>query len=580
MTFSGATVSLLPQDPERFAVGDGDPADRLHLTLVWLGSADDPAVPFDDAVAAVAPLAGSGVIEADVWGSGWFNPADDGGAAVLLVGSEQLTLLRDGIVTEVGDASQHPNWVPHITLGYGIDLDADAVKERVGPVVFDRVQVAYGDQTETVDLAADGLSASAAVAVEGVLAVEGTPTGDGRMFERGSLRWDVPMPLRWASTDEGAHNGAVSVGRILEVWRDGDVIRWSGDLNLDTDAGAELHRLLAGDDQGAWVSGISVDVDDTDVEIRVAADLLDEWEAEYADEDGAEREVDDDGRVVVWEYAADDELLVVVDGRVRAATVVDIPAFVEATIRLADRPAPAGPALTAAAAPARPPARWFADPGLQGPTALQVTDEGRVYGHLATWDTCHTGFADSCVTPPRSQASYRHFRVGAVVVDDGSEVATGRITLDTLHAPRRAGAGAALSHYEDTGVAVADVAAGEDEWGVWVAGALRPGVTEEQVRVLRASPLSGDWRRIGGNLELVAALAVNSPGFPVPRALVASGKVQTLQTPGLPPSEPDRDDQEILVSMIRQERQRRRDAAEAARTRMLVASSAVRMRRD
>src|SRR5205085_943051 len=45
---------------------------------------------------------------------------------------------------------------------------------------------------------------------------------------------------------------------------------------------------------------------------------------------------------------------------------------------------------------------------------------------------------------------------------------------------------------------------------------------------LRASAPSGDWRRIGGNLELVGLLAVNVPGFPVPRpqVLTAAGGQQ------------------------------------------------------
>jgi hypothetical protein len=91
---------------------------------------------------------------------------------------------------------------------------------------------------------------------------------------------------------------------------------------------------------------------------------------------------------------------------------------------------------------------------------------------------------------------------------------------------------AAASHYDHTGTVAADVRAGEDEHGIWVAGALRPTLTDEQIRTFRAAPLSGDWRRIGGRLELVAALAVNTPGFPVPRTrarvLVASGVQQSV----------------------------------------------------
>jgi hypothetical protein len=83
---------------------------------------------------------------------------------------------------------------------------------------------------------------------------------------------------------------------------------------------------------------------------------------------------------------------------------------------------------------------------------------------------------------------------------------------------------------------VADVVAGEDEHGIWLAGGLRPSVSAEQVRELRGASLSGDWRSIGGNLELVAALAVNVPGFPVPRVqagLAASGVQTALVAAGV-----------------------------------------------
>jgi len=47
---------------------------------------------------------------------------------------------------------------------------------------------------------------------------------------------------------------------------------------------------------------------------------------------------------------------------------------------------------------------------------------------------------------------------------------------------------------------------------VWVSGVI---TDKDRIDELRMSPLSGDWRRHKGNLELVAALAVNNPGFPV-----------------------------------------------------------------
>lgn len=179
-------------------------------------------------------------------------------------------------------------------------------------------------------------------------------------------------------------------------------------------------------------------------------------------------------------------------------------------------------------------ASWFHDPELAGPTAITVTDEGRIFGHLATWGTCHIGFEGVCTTPPASKTNYALFRLGAIDTTEG-EMAVGQITLGTGHAALKAGARAAAAHYDNTGLAVADVAAGEDAFGIWVAGSIRAGLTDEEMRELKGAKLSGDWRRVGGNLELVAALAVNVPGFPVPRtALAASGGHQdTLIASGI-----------------------------------------------
>jgi len=151
---------------------------------------------------------------------------------------------------------------------------------------------------------------------------------------------------------------------------------------------------------------------------------------------------------------------------------------------------------------------------------MTVTNEGRIYGHVATWGSCHIGFTDQCVTPPRSRASYQHYLTGEIVTEDGSRVPVGQITMDTGHAPLNANGARALAHYDNTGTAVADVQTGEDDYGIWMAGAIRPGLDPAKIRGLMASDVSGDWRRIGGNLELVGVLAVNVPGFPKARVQV------------------------------------------------------------
>jgi hypothetical protein len=189
---------------------------------------------------------------------------------------------------------------------------------------------------------------------------------------------------------------------------------------------------------------------------------------------------------------------------------------------------------SATVAPVAPPTEWFADPQLPGPTPLTVTADGHVYGHIAAWGVCHMGIADRCVLAPRSKTGYKYFRNGDVLTSDGSMVKVGRLTVGTGHADARLGYIPAADHYDNTGTAAAIVAASEDKWGIWVNGSVVADATPEQVAALRRSPISGDWRRTReGGLELVAALAVNTPGYPIisrtasgePNALVAAGLV-------------------------------------------------------
>jgi len=179
-------------------------------------------------------------------------------------------------------------------------------------------------------------------------------------------------------------------------------------------------------------------------------------------------------------------------------------------------------ALMAGAAPAAPPKEWFDDPKLSGPTPLHIGDDGRVYGHVAAWGTCHVGIGDSCTIAPKSQTNYAYFHTGEVVTADGGRVAVGRLTYGGGHAQPNLGYRAAAEHYDRTSNLGALVRAGEDEYGIWVSGTVAPDADEAALRAMRAAPLSGDWRRIGGNLEMVAALHVNTAGFPIPRVLTAA----------------------------------------------------------
>ncbi|WP_298444660.1 hypothetical protein [Gordonia sp. (in: high G+C Gram-positive bacteria)] len=224
----------------------------------------------------------------------------------------------------------------------------------------------------------------------------------------------------------------------------------------------------------------------------------------------------------------------------------------------------------------------FADPHLDGPTALTVTADGRVYGHLAAWDTPHIGMG-ARTTPPKSPSGYKYFHQGVVRTSDG-DLPVGKLTLGTGHAPvdGRTDAVAAAAHYDDTGTVAAAVRAGEDAHGIWLAGRIIPGTPPERVDELRLSGVSGDWRGIDGHYELVAALAVNVPGFPLPRTeeLVAAGAPAALVAAGVvaPVSPPSPEEVESMVASavkagLDQMRaaERRRDAV-VARVEAITAS--------
>ena len=173
---------------------------------------------------------------------------------------------------------------------------------------------------------------------------------------------------------------------------------------------------------------------------------------------------------------------------------------------------------------------------MESPRVGVEVEGDHVYGYIAQWGVCHIGIQGVCTTAPHSLTDYWYFATGKVDTSDGETVRVGQITMDTGHASMKASAKVAAAHYDNTGAAAADVVVGEDDFGIWFSGVLRSKVTDEQRHALRAAGrVSGDWRQIGRDLELVAALAVNVPGFPIPhvRAGVYNGEQVSLVAAGL-----------------------------------------------
>jgi hypothetical protein len=397
--------------------------------------------------------------------------------------------------------------------------------------------------------------ASAQMQWTATLAPEAAMTADNRAFAPDSISWrDLPLTLMGLveTSAEGGHDGAQVAGRIDNIWREGNLIQASGVFD-DGEFGQMIARMV-GD---GTLRGISVDLAVHQYDVGPKSDWFDAegvWAPKPDDETDAPSLID-----IAFGEKGDDTIIVVADATIGMATACPFQAFAEATIQLASSlvastqleamwtvtsqggyrvtPVRNAAALVASAVeteiPVRPPVEWFANPEFDGPQPLTVTDDGQVYGHAAEWNVPHIAFPDNHVYAPRSKTDYAYYMLGEIACADGERVPVGNITLGTGHASSGLGQAAAAAHYDHTGTVVADVACGEDEHGIWVAGAVRPGTSEETIRVLRAAKLSGDWRNVNGNLELVAALAVNVPGFPIPRtraSVVASGEAPEVMS--------------------------------------------------
>lgn len=399
-----------------------------------------------------------------------------------------------------------------------------------------------------------------------VMVIEGQETGDGRTVALEAIEWRIPpMPLMGLATSTHDPAGfdmndpAVICGRIDTLTRTpgegGTQLVVGKGFFLSNDDGMYFADLV----ESMGRLGVSVDVAVEASQVSVG-------------------EVDPDG----WPTEINE---VLTKGTIMGATVCPFPAFEGCYIVLGDGTDGGPPAIPqekatepitasthwmsyeecepcqsgvdvilASGGPVAPPKSWFEDPNFtaddgrleeifdrRGKRAfggkyacpLTVTPEGRVFGHLAPWGICHTGQSGRCIEAPHSPSGYAHFKRGQhVITAEGEKVRVGNVTAGAGHASTRAGvsASSAMAHYDNTALACADIVCGEDEYGIWVAGALRPDATDEQVRMLRGSSLSGDWRNIGGALELVSALAVNNPGFP--QAVVASGHIESLVASG------------------------------------------------
>lgn len=400
-----------------------------------------------------------------------------------------------------------------------------------------------------------------------MLAPINLPTGDGRRFQTGGIELaSTPFPFEWARAREGGHDGAVVVGAVHEA-----VIATVGEALKQGWVTAEQVKNagLSKDTEGVWASGVMFDDVDREEMPRLAEDVaeamtligggvlgpsvdLDSFEG-IAVKEGTDEEI-------TWEMLEQAELegedlkveLLITAGRVRAATLVSIPAFAETPrplelLEAVEGDEAASETTTAAliasvAAPSRAPdATLFELPELSGPTPITYDwERGQVYGHIAVDGTCHTGFSDVCVLPPvEVDGEYTWFNRYPVETADGGLTWAGRLTVGGHHADLSLTASGAMAVH-DGKVVAAHVRARKDAFGIAVAGPINPDLDERAKNILSRRKVSGDWRETPTGLSLVELLALapgprrlSEPGFPV-ATHVTAGR-QTALTASLGP---------------------------------------------
>jgi uncharacterized protein (DUF1778 family) len=413
----------------------------------------------------------------------------------------------------------------------------------------------------TVELAAVAEDAVAEEEVDtagepwgGVLGTIGSPTEDGRYLVPGEIsNRDLPVELHMQPKLAEGHDGADPVGTITSI----EYIPFSefeGKEDFYTPSqiaampehavvifgGGELNGPYADEARRRIKNGADVSLDG----LHYNGSLYDASTFKELTED----DLPDDEPGAVFQGMMEGAYLQGVVGEIGGATIVAIGAYKEARLivtasgsltLLSTEKQEGDPeeenkqrflALVAAAGPVKPPRDWFEDPQLRELTPLQITKEGQVYGHLADWNGCHTGFQGVCVPPFQSFSNYAYFNVGEIETAEGDLVPCGKLMF-AMDGAGHAPTDPQLTYidiqryYDDATKVGAFVRAGSDRFGTWLAGALRPGLSEIEIQHLRTHPPSGDWRPIrGGDSDLVASFSVPVPGFPIPRgeALVAS----------------------------------------------------------
>lgn len=156
----GAMIALIPSDDDldRLALDGGEDPNEMHVTLFYLGDAVNISAfqragilaGVQEVVLSWASIAVTG------FGAAIWNPDGDSPSLVLNIGGcdcleDAHDIINDVLETMMFElCEQHEPWVPHICLAYDqpsalIGSMSEALA-RTGPIILDRVRVAFADQ--------------------------------------------------------------------------------------------------------------------------------------------------------------------------------------------------------------------------------------------------------------------------------------------------------------------------------------------------------------------------------------------------------------------------------------------------
>jgi hypothetical protein len=174
--------------------------------------------------------------------------------------------------------------------------------------------------------------------------------------------------------------------------------------------------------------------------------------------------------------------------------------------------------------PLHPPRAFFAkpdwlEPGQKLTVISDGPDAGRVAGYVAPWGQCLLDGRDGCLTAPSSPTNYVAAMQGETVTAEGDAIRTANVGGGVNHARLSADFRGAVNHMENTASQLMRVIYGEDDYGIWCAGALWPDVGDRDLAMIRASAVSGDWRYRPelGAFDMAGVILVNNPGYPLLR---------------------------------------------------------------